>query len=68
MGTEAGESLLLETVIRQQLVKKQQEEKIWYVLYSYGRNLDPCIMYECMRGGPSRLLHRDLQWSIVLHL
>jgi hypothetical protein len=25
-------------------------------------------MYVCVRGGPIRPLHRDLQWSIVLPL
>jgi hypothetical protein len=26
------------------------------------------MLYECMRGRPSRPLHRDLQWSIVLNV
>jgi hypothetical protein len=30
------------------------------------RSCSHCCMNECMRGGPSRPLHRDLQWSIVL--
>jgi hypothetical protein len=30
--------------------------------------LQHIYMNECIRGGPSRPLHRDLQWSIVLFL
>jgi hypothetical protein len=42
MSTEAEESVLLGSVIRQRLEKTQETEKIWCVLYSYGRNVYPC--------------------------